>query len=38
MFEILDIDQSHYRETLLKCVSKINQCNNVLEKFLSKLS
>lgn len=38
MFEVLDIDESHYRERLLKSVSRINQWNGVLEKFLSKLS
>ena len=38
MFEVLDIDELHYRERLLKSVSRINQWNGVLEKFLSKLS
>lgn len=38
MFEVLDIDESHYRERLLKSVSRINQWNGILEKFLSKLS
>lgn len=38
MFEVLDIDASHYRERLLKIVSRINQWNSVLEKFLLKLS
>lgn len=38
MFEVLDIDESHYRERLLKSVSRINQWNGVLEKLLSELS
>ena len=38
MLEVLDIDESYYRECLLKNVSRINQWNGVLEKLLSKLS
>lgn len=38
IFEVLGIDEVNYRDSLKKCVSKLNQWNDTLDDFLIKLS
>ena len=38
LFEVLDIDEAVYRDSLLRCISRLDTCNDVLEKFLKRLS
>lgn len=38
LFEVLNIDEANYRDNLLKCVSRLDTWNDVLEKFLKRLS
>lgn len=37
MFVLLKIEGNNYKEALEKSVSNINECNDVLKKFLRKL-
>lgn len=38
MFEVLGIDEAIYKNSLLKCVSRLDEWNGILKGFLSKLS
>lgn len=38
MFEVLGIDEANYKNSLLKCVSRLDGWEGVLNKFLSRLS
>ena len=38
LFEVLNIDETAYRDNLLRCVSRLDAWNDVLEKFLKRLS
>ena len=38
MFELLNIDEVKYRDNLMKCVSRLDKWNDVLENFMLKLS
>ena len=38
IFEVLGISEINYRDNLLKCVSRLDKWNDVLEHFLLKLS
>lgn len=38
MFEVLGIDEAIYKDSLLKCVSRLDEWNGILKGFLSKLS
>lgn len=37
MFEVLNIDEVNYRDNLIKCVSKLDKWNDILDGFLQKL-
>lgn len=38
LFEVLNIDEINYKDNLLKCVSRWDKWNDVLERFLIKIS
>lgn len=38
VFEVLNIDEENYRDNLMKCVSRLDKWNDVLENFMLKLS
>ena len=38
LFEILNIEEEKYKDNLLKCVSRLDNWNGVLERFLIKIS
>lgn len=38
LFEVLDIAETHYKESLIKSVSRLDTWNDVLKNFLSRLS
>ena len=38
LFEVLDIDEAVYRDSLIRCVSRLDTWNDVLDKFLKRLS
>ena len=38
MFEMLDIEETNYKDSLLRCVSSLDEWNSILDKFLLKFS
>lgn len=38
LFEVLDITDTHYKDSLVKCVSRLDNWNDVLKSFLTRLS
>lgn len=38
LFEMLNIDETAYKDNLLRCVSRLDTWNDILEKFLKRLS
>lgn len=38
LFEVLDIAETHYKDSLVRCVSRLDNWNDVLKSFLTRLS